>query len=531
LLSKWPIRNKLLAGLVLLLVIVATLSWSGFHGLYAYRELVKSLGRRAKELPLAAEFSLLVSDLRLSLNQSRPPSWPAAPDGETPAYMQLARSEFRTNLTLVQDALDRYHDQLKAGVDAGTRIGDGRRELASVERIQQALNRVRESDRDEDWIFNNTVRFGQLEKELEQLQAEGANLPRFLVEDIGQVNDEVRGQYRTLIRLYWATSIAAALMLFLFIRMSYQWMFRPLRVLIKGSRKVAAGSFDHRIHLDTQDEMAELAAAMNGMTERFRQIRDDLDRKVQERTKQVVRSERLASVGFLAAGVAHEINNPLASIAMCAESLHRRIGDVAAVDDAKGSVFAEYLQMIQSEAFRCKEITDKLLDYSRHGEAQRQEADLRELVQGVIDMVGHLGRYQEKNVVMLQGGPLVASINVQEIKQVVLNLITNGLDSLEPGGTVEIELSCHADTAEIVFSDDGCGMTAEVLEHLFEPFFTRRRGGQGTGLGLSITHRIVDDHGGHIDAYSDGPGRGSQFRVTLPVAASQKEREDQYQAA
>ena len=94
-------------------------------------------------------------------------------------------------------------------------------------------------------------------------------------------------------------------------------------MLIDGSRQVAAGEFDYRIHLDTDDEMAELAEAMNDMTARFQAIRDDLDRQVQERTKQVVRSEQLASVGFLAAGVAHEINNPLASIALCAESLRK----------------------------------------------------------------------------------------------------------------------------------------------------------------------------------------------------------------
>ena len=122
------------------------------------------------------------------------------------------------------------------------------------------------------------------------------------------------------------------MLLAVFIRLFYNWIFRPLRVLVDGSRRVAAGEFGYRIMLDTDDEMAELADAMNDMTARFQAIRDDLDRQVQERTKQVVRSEQLASVGFLAAGVAHEINNPLASIAMCAESLEGRIGEVLGSD-------------------------------------------------------------------------------------------------------------------------------------------------------------------------------------------------------
>jgi signal transduction histidine kinase len=113
----------------------------------------------------------------------------------------------------------------------------------------------------------------------------------------------------------------------------------------------------------------------------------------------------------------------------------------------------------------------------------------------------------------------------------VLNLLTNGLDSVDPGGTVRVELALRDGQAEMSVSDDGCGMTPEVLDQLFEPFFTRRRGGQGTGLGLSIVYRIVADHEGSIEVHSDGPGRGSKFRVRLPLAHAHKELEDRYQAA
>ena len=122
----------------------------------------------------------------------------------------------------------------------------------------------------------------------------------------------------------------AAIVFAVFVRLFYRWIFRPLEVLIRGSRKVAGGDFNYHVRLQTHDEMSELAGAMNDMTLRFRTIRDDLDRQVQQRTKQVVRNEQLASVGFLAAGVAHEINNPLASIAMCAESLEGRVRELLA---------------------------------------------------------------------------------------------------------------------------------------------------------------------------------------------------------
>jgi signal transduction histidine kinase len=281
--------------------------------------------------------------------------------------------------------------------------------------------------------------------------------------------------------------------------------------------------------------MAELAEAMNDMTERFEAIRDDLDRQVRERTKQVVRSEHMASVGFLAAGVAHEINNPLQSIAVCGESLETRLTELleAAPDvgDTDRQVMLDYVRMIQNEAFRCAGITERLLDFSRAGDVTRQQTELSELVQGVIDMVSHLGRYQEKQIEFRPSQMVNAPVNPQELKQVVLNLITNGLDSLAAGGRLLIELTKTGDMAQLVFTDDGCGMTDEVLQHLFEPFFTRKRTGQGTGLGLSMTYRIVADHGGTIDVHSDGPGKGARFCVSLPLAGTQKEQNHRYQAA
>jgi signal transduction histidine kinase len=187
--------------------------------------------------------------------------------------------------------------------------------------------------------------------------------------------------------------------------------------------------------------------------------------------------------------------------------------------------------MIQSEAFRCKEITERLLDFSRLGEVKRQSTDLRELVQGVIDMVAHLGKYQGRHVEFAPGQPVIAPVNGQEIKQVVLNLVTNALDSVDTGGLLKIELAGQRGQAVLTFTDNGCGMSDDVLKHLFEPFFTRRRDGKGTGLGLSITWQIVNDHGGSIAASSDGPGQGSRISLTLPLVQYEQKHEKQLQAA
>jgi signal transduction histidine kinase len=535
LLSKWPIRNKLLIGIGLLLVIVAALSWSGFHSVYAYRSLVRNLRGRADELPLAASLSGQVSNLRVAIGEVRS-ARSATFDGHSPAGVDVAQIErqFLKDLQTVRSTLEEYRDHLNNNNPRVSLINDSSGEWETVPKIDAALARIAKAAQVPAWI-DDADSLDTIHTELELLQELARKLPEFLHTRIHDFAGEVRIQYRTLIFISSITTISAAILVGLFIRLFYAWVFRPLRVLVEGSRRVASGEFGYRISLDTEDEMSELSEAMNDMTARFEAIRDGLDRQVRERTKEVVRSEQLASVGFLAAGVAHEINNPLASIALCAESLESRIhealasGHAASADDQK--IIHNYLRMIQNEAFRCKGITERLLDFSRMGDVTRQSADLGELVQGVIDMVSHLGRYHDKHIEFHQGEPIIAEINSQEWKQVVLNLITNGLDSLSPGGHLRIELAKRRGQIELVFTDDGCGMTDEVLKHLFEPFFTRRRNGQGTGLGLSITYRIIADHGGHIDVHSDGPGKGSQFRVSLPTGEKLKEPEHRYQAA
>lgn len=573
-LSKWPIRVKLLLGLGLLVLVVGILSRSGLYTMYAYRGLVKSLSWRVVELPVAARLSRQVGELQITLSRLyglRANTLADAKGNEVPARVRMLRVDFQSKLDQVESTLAEYQGQLEEHqFEAGSQMGDNRREWATVAKIQESLARIHQDNAEEDWMLDR-VKVDRLEPELKKLQALAAKLPSHLHARMAGFADAERSRYRTLIVGAWITSGLAVLLLALFVRLGWQWVFQPLRMLIYGSRRVAAGQFNYRIHLDSRDEMSELAEALNDMTARFQDIRDDLDRQVRQRTKQVVRNEQLASVGFLAAGVAHEINNPLASIAMCAESLEGRIreilegragerqhgeqdpgegetvegetvegeaaeqqaaeGDTVEADRQQREVIQDYLQVIQKEAFRCKEITEKLLDFSRIGQTTRHSANLAELVQDVIEMVGHLGKYQRKQVEFARRQAVVAEVNAQEIKQVVLNLLTNALDSLEDEGTVWIELRGREGFAELTFADNGCGMEPAVLEHVFEPFFTRRRGGQGTGLGLSITYRIVADHGGTIEALSPGPGQGATFRVRLPLADTHKEAENRYQAA
>lgn len=550
-LLDWPIRTKLQLGLGLLLVTVLALFCSALYGLYAYRELVRSLSARSAELPLANDVFQHVGDLRVTLSQAKEQRQvlelfesdlpvddiDGAADEEELSedpWARMLSGHFRTELDSLVDALNRYHDELdESPVDSTSQLGDDGGERATLAKIDQLIAKLKAQPLQT--VLGQESQIDDLLRDVEQLQTLAAELPSHLHERLKLLSHDVRAQYRTAIIAAWCNVAVAVIVLGAATRVFYKWFADPIAVLVAGSRQVAAGNFEHRIQLDGRDELGELADAMNAMTARFRVIRDDLDRQVQERTNQVVRSEQLASVGFLAAGVSHEINNPLASIALCSESLEGRLQELLEgapaerAEDVK--IVRNYLQMIQREAFRCKQITEKLLDFARRGDSQRHTTDLRELVEGVLEMVQHLGRYQDRHLELLPGPPVFAAVNPQEMKQVVLNLVTNGLESLDAGGRVTVAIDRQADRARITIDDNGCGMTDEVRKHLFEPFFTRRRSGQGTGLGLSITHRIVAEHRGQIDATSDGPQRGSRFVVSLPALVLNKEIHHRHQAA
>ena len=520
---------------------------------------MKALSSRASELPQASRLASCVGQLRLShsramsavdlgiwtdasisntprieLLESGEPSFQEQQDEVTVENNLISKEKSRVQLisdgSFLQNisetgvALQDYCHELTAGELDEEPFGDRSHEWDIARRIATELQTIwtlaqeaastSESSTEQkslDLVDGQLLKLTAIGSHLDSLAFLSAKLPTFLQSRMHDLAHEVRGRYRTLIITTWASALAAVVLLLGLGLLTYSWVFRPLRHLGHGSRRIAGGDFGFRIELDTCDEMADLGQALNDMTDRFQEIRDDLDHQVQLRTKEVVRSEQLASVGFLAAGVAHEINNPLASIAMCAESLEARIG--SEVD----AVASRYLQLIQSEAFRCKGITEKLLDFSRVGEVRRQVTALGALVHDVVDMLRHVGRFAHKTVSFVDGPDVLVLANPQEIKQVVLNLLVNALDSIDEDGEVVLTVSRDGDEAKLVLTDDGCGMNEEVLKNLFEPFFTSRPSKKGTGLGLSIVHRIVADHEGRIEVMSDGPTCGATFCVILPV--------------
>ncbi len=513
---KWPIRVKLIAGLSLVVGMMLTLLGGAVFGLDAFHK--SNLMHTDLLRELGASKELITHVARLEVPRSDSPA-------EKAAIQDAARD--------ARKALGDYFGQLKQNADRRNRVDDGlsERKLAfGIDNdLAAILNRIDPTEMAQPklpgtaaWLASHPEIAADVptSKRFDRLVHSGLELIKKLHGDVFFITQTSRRQYEAGRVIVWLSALAVLAMLIALAILFNRWVLYPIRLLQRGVRRVARGSFDYTIDLTTGDEMQALAEAFNDMTARLRVTYEDLERQVQERSRQLVRSERLAGVGFLAAGVAHEINNPLASIAFCSEALENRLAPtLAAGDVADAKVIQNYLRMVQEEAFRCKSITEKLLDFSRCGEIQRERTDLAGLIQGVVEMIRHMGKYRHKNIVFLPREAVLAHVDGQEIKQVVLNLVVNALDSMEENGTLRIDLRHAEGMAEMVFQDDGCGMPPEVLENIFEPFFTKRRVGKGTGLGLSITHRIVSQHHGEIQATSPGEGQGARFSVRLPVQA------------
>ena len=534
LISTSTIRKKLLVSMVVLGIVIAVLGYSSFRGVYAYRDLAMTLSSRASEMPLTAELTRSIDELRIGfqhLDIKEPMEFSMLREHNFEALQSQQR--FREKLNRVRVALAYYKSRLERSDIDGPFLSDRSDEFEKSADLTDILNTIwlRQQDLVESGSISHT--FQQLQ-DLERLSNLAHLLPTLLTARMVSFREEVRSRYRTWIVLSGSSASLAGFLLIGLIAYARIAVIKPFKELLAGSRRVASGDFAHRIHITSKDELSELADAINLGAASFLNIQRDLNDQVRERSREVIRNEQLASVGFLAAGVAHEINNPLASIAWSAEALesrlHRILHPVDMQDkDRQGEptpgfdldTLRTYLRRIQDEAFRCKGITERLLDFSRLGTEQRKQSiDMNEIVGDVVDMVRHLGQFRTQKIEFQpRPMPMIAWASPQEMKQVVLNLLTNSLESLDPtrnDGCVGITLEALHDSVRMVIEDNGCGMTEEVLQHLFEPFFTRRRDGRGTGLGLPITSRIIADHGGRITPKSQGINCGTRFEVILP---------------
>jgi two-component system NtrC family sensor kinase len=241
--------------------------------------------------------------------------------------------------------------------------------------------------------------------------------------------------------------------------------------------------------------------------------------------RQMLLTERLTTAGRLAAGVAHELNNPLATIAGCAEALKERAEDPSLHGLDAFKDFPGYLSLIEDEAFRCKEITGSLLHFVRDPGSRRAPTDLNVLVDKVLELIGHQSRYAHSRFLRRLDPEMPDVVaNEGQLRQVFLGLVSNALDAMDGRGTLTVATGRrNAREIEVAFADEGPGIPDHILPRVFDPFFTTKPPGQGTGLGLAIAQGIVADHDGRFEV-DTRVGTGTTFRVILPVHPGEANR-------
>ncbi len=299
---------------------------------------------------------------------------------------------------------------------------------------------------------------------------------------------------------------------------------RPIAKLLVATKKAAQGDFDQVVHIESHDELRELSDSFNHMIKELKRSQNaieewtqTLEQRVEERTQelqrvqdQLIQAGKMAALGELSAGVAHEINNPLTGILTFSSLMLKKIDDQ--------HPWKKDLENIVQQTTRCRNIVKGLLDFARQRKPDRKEWDIHALIDRTVTLVQNQARFQNIKIVR-EFDPQLPKLLVDgdQIQQVFMNIIINAADAMTgQEGILTIKTTSCNGIAEVLFKDTGCGMSKEHLSKIFTPFFTTKETGKGTGLGLAISYGIIQSHGGEIKVESE-LGRGSTFRITLPI--------------
>jgi len=297
----------------------------------------------------------------------------------------------------------------------------------------------------------------------------------------------------------------------------------PVKRLLRHTERVAEGDFSSRIEVDSEDEIGQLSASFNHMTDNLQQthshlndLMHSLEDKVEERSRRIqeiqsrlLQSEKLASVGELAAGIAHEINNPLTGIVMFASMVlnHKDLSP-----ELRGD-----LQTVLQETQRCADIVRRLLEFSRSSPPCKEFGSVPQLLEHTLSLVMYQASFHDIQIVKyIEEGVPEILLDPNQIRQVFINLLINASQAMSGGGVLELAVEREGDWVVTRIKDTGTGISPENLKRIFDPFFTTK-GSSGTGLGLSISYGIIHNHGGTIEV-NTRVGEGTTFIIRLPIA-------------
>jgi len=287
----------------------------------------------------------------------------------------------------------------------------------------------------------------------------------------------------------------------------------PVRRLLGASRRIGRGDFAVSLPADADDELGALTVQVSQMASRISESHASFERRLREKTDELIQADRLATIGRTAAAVAHEINNPSGIISLYVQMLTERLP----ADDPN----VPKLRVIEAKAREISQIVRELLDYARKPAPVREWIEAEALVRRAVEEATCVAEASESRSAVTTNVEVdadVGSIHVDalQVSRMIRNLVTNGLHALAGGGTLTV--SCRRDgqgCTVIEVADTGVGISPEHAQHLFDPFHSTKRFGAGTGLGLAISKEIVERHGGSISVSSE-PGRGTNVMVRLP---------------
>jgi two-component system, NtrC family, sensor kinase len=299
---------------------------------------------------------------------------------------------------------------------------------------------------------------------------------------------------------------------------------QPIQALAEAAQQVSRGDYTRKVPITSADEVGYLAESFNTMISELERTQQELrewagnmERKVDERTAELramqahlVRTEKMAAIGKLAAGVAHEINNPLTGVLTNSSLM---LQDLTAEDPRR-----EDLQTIVNETLRCRKIVKGLLDFARQTVPQKQELFINQVIEDVLSLVRNQVSFRDLRITTdLSSALPCVMADSDQMRQVVLNIVLNAAEAMPRGGDLHIrsELDKESKNVLVRISDTGPGIPEEIKDRLFEPFFTTKK--SGTGLGLAIAYGIVERHRGTLEVES-AVGRGTTFIMTLPVS-------------
>jgi two-component system NtrC family sensor kinase len=334
-----------------------------------------------------------------------------------------------------------------------------------------------------------------------------------IVYPLDEIDRATRRSALTIVALSAAFVLVASALVSVFV---HRLVYRPLRDLESGAKRLAAGNLDEQIPVRGEDEFGRLAGSFNSMTLALKDATRNLEQKIAERTRELraaqaeaARGEKLASVGLLAAGIAHELNNPLTGVLTFSTLMRKKA--------PPGSPEAEDLDLVIRETKRCAAIIRRLLDFAREKTPEKKFADLNRLVEETVRLVERPAHLADIGI-RLELDPALPPVwmDLDLIKQVLMNMLVNAQHAIDHKGSITVRTRALPEKVEISIIDTGCGIAEKDLPRIFDPFFTTKGVGKGTGLGLSVSHGIVEAHGGSIEVTS-AVGEGSTFRVYLPL--------------